>query len=241
MNVYDFDNTIYDGETLVDFILYYVRTDPRIWRYVPKLLVIAFKDAFHLFTVAQALEAYASFLEGYYVKVEHIEEDVVKFWDSHIHKIKPWYAKVQREDDIIVSGTTDFLLDEVMRRLGVKHYVGSSIDKNTGKFIRLCFLDNKVKIFRELYPNAHIDNFYTDSMNDKIIECLAKNFSYVRFSVDSGSSECTKRCIYRNYWYHRSNGKLFKVWKWTIRNRKHNITNIATTNDINKWNKRNIS
>ena len=48
MNVYDFDNTIYDGETLVDFILYYVRTDPRIWRYVPKLLVIAFKDAFHL-------------------------------------------------------------------------------------------------------------------------------------------------------------------------------------------------
>ena len=59
MNVYDFDNTIYDGETLVDFILYYVRTDPRIWRYVPKLLVIAFKDAFHLFTVAQALEAYA--------------------------------------------------------------------------------------------------------------------------------------------------------------------------------------
>ena len=119
MNVYDFDNTIYDGETLVDFILYYVRTDPRIWRYVPKLLVIAFKDTFHLFTVAQALEAYASFLEGYYTKVEHIEEDVVKFWDGHMHKIKPWYAKVQREDDIIVSGTTDFLLDEVMRRLGV--------------------------------------------------------------------------------------------------------------------------
>ena len=46
MNVYDFDNTIYDGETLVDFILYYVRTDPRIWRYVPKLLVIAFKVPF---------------------------------------------------------------------------------------------------------------------------------------------------------------------------------------------------
>lgn len=25
VNVYDFDNTIYDGETLVDFILYYVK------------------------------------------------------------------------------------------------------------------------------------------------------------------------------------------------------------------------
>lgn len=89
MNVYDFDNTIYDGETLVDFILYYVRTDPRIWRYVPKLLVIAFKDAFHLFTVAQALEAYASFLEGYYVKVEHIEEDVVKFGTAICIRLSP--------------------------------------------------------------------------------------------------------------------------------------------------------
>lgn len=61
MNVYDFDNTIYDGETLVDFILYYVKTDPRIWKYIPKLLVIAFKDKFHLFTVEEAITAYAGF------------------------------------------------------------------------------------------------------------------------------------------------------------------------------------
>lgn len=60
------------------------------------------------------------------------------------------------------------------------HYGGSSIDKNTGKFIRLCFLDNKVKIFRELYPNAHIDNFYTDSMNDKPMMDIADHVFFVR-------------------------------------------------------------
>ena len=37
MNVFDFDNTIYDGETLIDFAMHYVRTDPKIWKYVPKL------------------------------------------------------------------------------------------------------------------------------------------------------------------------------------------------------------
>ena len=68
VNVYDFDNTLYDGETLVDFILYYVRRDIKIWKYIPKLIIIAFKDAFHLFSVEEAIEAYASFLEGYYVK-----------------------------------------------------------------------------------------------------------------------------------------------------------------------------
>jgi len=179
MNVYDFDNTIYDGETLVDFILYYIKTDPAIWKYIPKLLYICFKDKFHLFTVEEAIKAYAGFLEGYYVKKENIEDDVVKFWNENEKKIKPWYEKVRKEDDIIVSGSTDFLLDEIMKRMKIKNYVGSSIDKKTGKFKRLCFLENKVKIFNELYPDAHIDNFYTDSMNDKAMMDIADHVFFV--------------------------------------------------------------
>lgn len=179
MNVYDFDNTIYDGETLVDFIMYYVRTDPRIWKYIPKLLVICFKDTFHLFTVEDAVDAYAGFLEGYYTKLGDLDADVKKFWDKNEKKIKPWYEKVRKDDDIIVSGSTDFLLDEIMKRMGVKNYIGSSIDKTTGKFKRLCFLENKVKIFNEFYPGAHIDNFYTDSMNDKAMMDIADRVYFV--------------------------------------------------------------
>ena len=180
MNVYDFDNTIYDGETLVDFILYFVRTDPKIWPYVPKLVYIAFKYKFHLFTVEKAIEEYAGFLEGYYTKLGNLDKEVKAFWKKNFHKIKPWYAEVHRDDDIIVSGSTDFLLDEPMRRLGIKNYIGSSIDKKTGKFKRLCFLDNKVKIFNELYPNAHIDNFYTDSMNDKPMMDISDHVFFVQ-------------------------------------------------------------
>lgn len=180
VNVYDFDNTIYDGETLVDFILYFVRRDAKIWKYLPKLIVIALKDALHLFTVEDAVDAYASFLEGYYVNAGDISGAVVDFWDKNEKKIKPWYSKVRKESDIIVSGTTDFLLDEIMKRMGIKNYVGSSIDKKTGKFRRLCFLENKVKIFHELYPNAHIENFYTDSMNDKAMMDIADHVYLVK-------------------------------------------------------------
>lgn len=180
VNVYDFDNTIYDGETLVDFILYYIKTDKKIWKYVPKLIIIAIKDALHLFTVEQAIEAYASFLEGYYVNLGDTTQNVIKFWDKNEKKIKPWYAKVQKESDIIVSGSTDFILDEIMKRMGIKHYIGSSIDKETGKFIRLCFLENKVKAFYEIYPDKHIENFYTDSMNDKAMMDIADNVYLIK-------------------------------------------------------------
>ena len=180
VNVYDFDNTIYDGETLVDFILYYIKRDRKIWKYIPKLIIIALKDALHLFTVEQAIQAYASFLEGYYVNLDDTTQDVIKFWDKNEKKIKSWYAKVQKESDIIVSGSTDFILDEIMKRMGIKHYIGSSIDKKTGKFIRLCFLENKVKAFKEIYPDKHIENFYTDSMNDKAMMDIADNVYLVK-------------------------------------------------------------
>lgn len=83
VNVYDFDNTIYDGESLVDLVLYYIPRDPRIWWYLPQLIRIALRDRFHLFTVEEAAKAYAGFLEGYYVKLSSLEEDVVRFWDRH--------------------------------------------------------------------------------------------------------------------------------------------------------------
>ena len=87
---------------------------------------------------------------------------------------------MQKESDIIVSGSTDFLLDEIAKRIGIKHYVGSSIDKETGKFKRLCFLENKVKIFNEVFPGMHIENFYTDSMNDKAMMDIADNVYFVK-------------------------------------------------------------
>lgn len=181
MNVYDFDNTIYDGETLVDFILYYVKTDPKIWRYVPKLIRIYFKDVCGLFTIAEAVKAYAAFLEGYYIQKAHsLDGDVQKFWDRNEHKIKSFYQEVRRDDDVIVSGSTDFLLDEICKRLGIRHYIGSSIDKQTGKFTRLCFLENKVEIFKSLYPAAEIENFYTDSMNDKPMMEISQHVFFVK-------------------------------------------------------------
>ena len=180
INVYDFDQTIYDGETLIDYIMYYIRHDRKIWKYVPKLLVIAFKDKFHLFTVEEAIQAYAFFLEGYYVTLDDPAANIVDFWNKNEKKIKPWYAGVKKDSDVIVSGTLDFILEEAAKRIGFKRYIGSSIDENTGKFKRLCFLDNKVKYFKELFPDDEIENFYTDSMNDKPMMDISQHVFIVK-------------------------------------------------------------
>ncbi len=41
--------------------------------------------------------------------------------------------------------------------------MGALVDPETGRITRLCMRSRKVPAFLEAFPDAHIDNFYTDS------------------------------------------------------------------------------
>lgn len=43
MNVYDFDNTIYDGESVIDFYLYALKKQPGLISVLPKLVQMIIK------------------------------------------------------------------------------------------------------------------------------------------------------------------------------------------------------
>lgn len=176
MNVYDFDNTIYNGESVLHFFFFYIKKTPYLIKYIPKVFFALFKYKAGKITVEQALEKYAPFVEEYFKKIPDIEADSVDFWNSHMKNIKPFYKELQKEDDVIVTASPEITMKEICRRLGIKHCVGSIIDEKSGRITRLCLRSRKIPAFLSAFPAAHIDNFYTDSpKNDaKLIE-LADN------------------------------------------------------------------
>ena len=163
MNVYDFDNTIYDGESVLDLFFFYVRKDPGLIRYIPKIFYALAKYKAGKLTVEDAIAQYATFVEDYFRGIRDFRADAVEFWDRHMKNIKPFYAELHREDDVIVTASLEFSMEEICRRLDIRHYVGSTIDEATGKVTRLCMRSKKIPAFLEAFPDAHIDNFYTDS------------------------------------------------------------------------------
>ena len=171
MNVYDFDNAIYDGESVLDLFFFYMRRDPYLIRRVFRALA---KYKAGKITVEQAIERYAPFVEDYFRKIEDFSADAAEFWDGHMHKIKPFYARLHREDDVIVTASPELSMRVICQRLGVKHCVGSVIDEQTGRITRLCMRSRKVPAFLEAFPDAHIDSFYTDSpKNDAPLIAMA--------------------------------------------------------------------
>ena len=110
-----------------------------------------------------------------------IDKFVSEFWECHEHKMKEfWTSKKTHKNDIIISACLDVVLEEICRRLNIKNFVGSKTDLETMKLVDFCFRENKVKVFKEKFPDAEIDNFYTDSLNDQPMIDLARNAYLVK-------------------------------------------------------------
>jgi phosphoserine phosphatase len=174
MNVYDFDNTIYDGESCFDLFKFYIKKDPSLLRLFPTVV-----KGFRMYRRGEDLNAiiekYSPIVE---LKLSQIDYDNEprEFWDSHMNKIKPFYSELQREDDLIITASPDFHIEEIARRLGIKHYMTSIIDRKTGKVEFMCIRQNKITAFREKYGDVPIENFYTDSpKNDAPLIELAEH------------------------------------------------------------------
>lgn len=180
MTVFDFDNTIYDGESGLDFFLYYLKKEPKeIAKYIPKFGEAFLKYKMGKLSIDSVLSEYSYILKECCDKFDDIEENINIFWDEHEKNIKSFYAKIQKDDDVILSACPEIMLKEICRRIGIKNYIGSKIDIETGTIQSICYRDNKIKMFKEVYGDIEIDEFYTDSINDKPFMDIAKDAYYV--------------------------------------------------------------
>ncbi len=176
MRVFDFDNTIYDGESIMDIFLYFLKKDTKsIIKFAPKFIKDFIRYKFDKITVQEAMESYGKAFKEYCLKYDNINAEFEMFWDLNQHKVKQIYFDLQDKDDIVVSGCPYCLLKIICDRIGIKHYIGSDIDPVKGEINSICYKEHKLEVFRSVYGDAVIDDFYTDSMADKPMMDISKN------------------------------------------------------------------
>ena len=176
MNVYDFDKTIYHGDSTAHFFIYCLKTQPSTWKWLPYQGLCAIPFALRIMKKTAFKQRFYSFLKS----VRDIDGTVEAFWKIHKKNIKPFYAETRREDDVIISASPYFLLEPVCRELGVR-LIATPMDKKTGKIQgRNCHDSEKVRRFYEEYPGAHTENFYSDSLSDSPMAEIADNAYMVK-------------------------------------------------------------
>ena len=177
MNVYDFDNTIYDGESGLDIFLYFFRMDPfGVFKYAGKFGEGFIRYKRNKIQIDDVKNEYGYMLKEYLAKVDNLEDKLEKFWDKKQKKIKPFYEKVRKDDDIIISACPEPMLKIMLNRMGIddSRIIGTEVDLKTGEIGRVNYRENKAKAFAQIFPNEEIDDFYTDSISDAPLMEMAK-------------------------------------------------------------------
>ena len=174
MNVYDFDKTIYDGDSTLDFYFFSLRKNPMLLRFLPIQLMGFIKYMFGLAPKLVFKEKFYSFLKG----INDIESMVDSFWNKNQDKIKLWYLECREDSDVVISASPEFLLIPICRRIGIKHLIASEVNKKTGICEgENCYGEEKVLRFKKYFSDGQqgeIKKFYSDSLSDAPISLLAE-------------------------------------------------------------------
>jgi phosphoserine phosphatase len=169
MNAYDFDKTIYPGDSAAHFWRWCVRRHPAAALRAAAVLGPAFRTVMGDMSRGELKQGLFAVLRGIGDPVREAE----LFWDRHIDRIYPWYLARRRDDDLIISASPDFLIAEACRRLGIAH-MATDMDPATGRLRGPnCWGGEKVRRYKAVYGDTPVEEFYSDSLSDLPMMALA--------------------------------------------------------------------
>ena len=179
MNIYDFDKTIYDGDSTLDFYKYSIKKRPYILFRIIKAIIYMVKYKLNIIEKEKFKECFYEFLKD----IPDIDKEIIEFWDINNKKIKKWYLNQIQDTDIIISASPEFILKPIITRLGIKekNLLSSIVDKKTGKYTgKNCYGEEKIHRLKEYFKTNNIpedtiiEKAYTDSLSDKPLLTIAK-------------------------------------------------------------------
>lgn len=207
--LYDFDGTIYDGDSGLDFILFSIKKRPYL---LFTLFISAVPYLLHLCSKEEFKTKLFSFLQDIEDKEAYLDE----FWQKHQYKIKSfWLEKENHRRDIIISASLRYWLEPIANKYHIKALIATEYDLESGRIIgENCHGKEKVKRFYSLFPKGKIESMYTDSIHDLPLIEAAKHGYLVK-----------KDKIYSYYSYRPNPIVRFWRWGWGIYHKNEEVWN----------------
>ena len=158
-NAYDFDETIYDGDSSVDFYFFCLHKNKKVLLPIFKQLWGVILYCLKIIDKTKMKELFYSYLK----QMKNIDSVIDEFWKEKEKNIKQWYLDQKTPTDVIISASPEFLLKPLEKKLNVT-IIASIVDKKTGKYgSKNCHDYEKIKRYEEQFKDK-IKEFYSDSI-----------------------------------------------------------------------------
>ena len=163
IDVYDFDGTLYDGDSTADYVLFCLRRHPSLLLSLPRVAVAAAKLAMKQIGLTE-------FKSALFIAMGEridLEGEARRFWqDAKTRgKLGAWFQDTPRDLPIVIaSASPEFELRHAAAILGVGVLIGTRCDE-TGKLLgRNCKGEEKIRRIREVIGEFSVRAMYTDDV-----------------------------------------------------------------------------
>ena len=177
MKVFDFDGTIYDGDSSLDFYFFCLRKKLSVLLYVPMQVWAALGYIVRIYSKTQFKERFFCFLKAF----SDIDTVVTAFWITHTARLKPILLELVDPKSVIISASPEFLLKPVVDSMNTGTLLATRMDKKCGRITgKNCFGAEKISRFKTYFgDDAVITDFYSDSTKDKLMADMANHAFFV--------------------------------------------------------------
>lgn len=171
MNVYDFDDTIYNGDTNRDIMMYSFKKHPfKVLKALKKAAALERDYKSGIVTFERVKEAMLSFL----FELPDRDKFINDFVDAHMKNVKSWYLSRKTDNDIVISASYELWISVFCKKIGIKYVIGTKTDENGRIVGKNCKKEEKLRRLAEVIPNASIACAYSDSSQDTPLLDAAK-------------------------------------------------------------------
>ncbi|CAM3404639.1 HAD-IB family hydrolase [Pseudostreptobacillus hongkongensis] len=187
--VYDFDKTIYGGETSTDFMRFFLKRNKKYIKRLPYVIKSLF---YYNKNLKRSKEIFFKILDN--IDMELLKNEIREFWKQNNKKIFSWISdeikvnKLESDELILISATPSIFLEEISKELGFDKLIATEFVKQKDNFISKiegsnCKGVEKVYRLQEYLENFEIIKFYSDSMSDKPLFDLAKEKYFIKKGI----------------------------------------------------------
>ncbi len=163
LDVYDFDGTIFRGDSTMHFWLYCLRKQPGLARHLPRQIGALIMMAAKRWDLTRGKGVFFCFMRNI-----DVERMAALFWDDPGTKkrLGEWFQPQDSELPVVIaSASPEIMLAPIARAYGVKHLIGTRVDTRTGELIgKNCKSAEKIERLYALEPDAKVRAMYTDDV-----------------------------------------------------------------------------
>ena len=169
MNIYDFDKTIYEDDSSIDFFKFCLSKNKKILLTLPQFFLTALLYLLKFKDKEELKSSFFSFIK-YFDNINKIAEE---FWQFKNYELKQFYIKKHKKSDIIISASPVFLLEPIAKKYSFR-IVATNVNTKTGALIgKNCYGQEKVNRIHKIGIYS-CEEFYSDSLSDTPMSKIAK-------------------------------------------------------------------